>query len=387
MKSKSADMNVLNKTKELSSIGRIVDYDLHGVVGVRLIDPTARDAAVVAQQLGQSPTLLNREPDILLYFKDKLPTPHLRYAGLDTTGFAEDGFYVLRSSKAKAKVRIPFEKIGGRCEIFCESGLRSVPLLLATVNLTLTKKNYVPLHASAFVHNGTGILVTGWAKGGKTEALLAFASHGARYVGDEWVILSSDGKEMFGIPEPIRLWDWHLESIPRLWSMVGPHKKIFFKSVRILDGINERSVKSRYKTLIPFRILREVMPPLKRQLNVRMEPEQIFEKSLCSHSTFEKVFLLMNHNKEEVQIERCDPLEIATRMIHSNAFEFSPFFENYQAFKFAFPHLRNEYAENVFGLQKSLLSKAFEGKEAYLLLHPYPVSLEALFQKMEPFCR
>ena len=58
-----------------------------------------------------------------------------------------------------------------------------------------------------------GTLVTGWSKGGKTELLMAAAGAGARYIGDEWVYLTTDGR-MHGIPEPIRLWDWHLRQLP-----------------------------------------------------------------------------------------------------------------------------------------------------------------------------
>src|SRR5207247_1046267 len=102
-----------------------------------------------------------------------------------------------------ARARVDFRQIGGRCEIVSQSGLGPVPLLIGIVTVTALGKSFVPLHGSAFVHNATGIIVTGWAKGGKTEALLAFAEHGARYVGDEWILLSSDGRKVYGVPEHI----------------------------------------------------------------------------------------------------------------------------------------------------------------------------------------
>ena len=101
-----------------------------------------------------------------------------------------------------------------------ERGLQAVPLLIPIVNFAALSKGVIPLHASAFAYNDVGILVTGWAKGGKTETLLAFTSKGAEYIGDEWVYLSKDGRYMYGIPEPIRVWDWHLRYLPEYRSLL-----------------------------------------------------------------------------------------------------------------------------------------------------------------------
>src|SRR5262245_51635903 len=166
-----------------------IDYDLHGVVGIRLLDPSRGDARVVARQLGLPSRPLSREPDIVIRFVDELRlTSPLRYLGLEDSAFTEDAFLVLQDGPG-ARTKIPLEDLGGRCEIVCESGLSGVPLLIAAINTTALAKGVVPLHASAFVHRGVGVLVTGWSKGGKTEALLAFASRGAEYVGDEWIYL------------------------------------------------------------------------------------------------------------------------------------------------------------------------------------------------------
>lgn len=191
-----------------------VDYDLHGIVGIRLLDATSEDAAVVTRQVGPIQAPLARQPDIVIRFVDELPTSSpVRYLGLDDIGFTDDAFLVLRSKhKSRAKVQIPFEHIGKRCEIVCEKGLAQVPLLTSIVNLTVLAKGALPLHASAFVFDGTGIAAIGWSKGGKTSTLLAFMANGATYVGD-WLYISADGKRMYGIPEPIRVWQWASERI------------------------------------------------------------------------------------------------------------------------------------------------------------------------------
>jgi len=162
-------MNLSRKNERAASNGKIIDYDIHGIVGIRVINSTIDDAVAVSKQLGEHKKPLDRDPDIIIRFKKELCTPSLTYLGLDYAGFTEEGFYIL-SSRENAKVRIPFERIGGKFEILCEIGLHAVPLLIEMINLTFLAKNYIPLHASGFVYDGMGIVVTGWTKGGKTEA-------------------------------------------------------------------------------------------------------------------------------------------------------------------------------------------------------------------------
>ena len=130
----------------------VIDYDIHGLVGIRLLNPSASDADAVQRQLGPPQASLDREPDIVVRFEKNLSTARIRYVEVNESGVTEDGFFVLQSGRRPAKVRIAFEQIGEHCEIVCESGLESVPLLTEIINLTVLKQKCVPLHASAFIH-------------------------------------------------------------------------------------------------------------------------------------------------------------------------------------------------------------------------------------------
>jgi hypothetical protein len=364
-----------------------IDYDIHGLVGIRLLDPSPGDAAAVAKQLGPLQGALSREPDIVVRFVKQLATPALRHVALGNNGFTEDGFFILRSKKKAAKAKIAFDQIGKRCEIVCESGLAAVPLLMAILNLTALKKDYVALHASAFVHAGTGVLVTGWAKGGKTEALLAFAAQGAQYVGDEWILLGSDGQQMCGVPENIRLWDWHLDYLPHLRSQMRREERWLFKVIHALDKLQQRAANSRLDRLLPMKMLREALPALKRQLNVVVKPQTIFGDKFGPFAARpEKVFLMASHDAPDIEIEPVDPFVIARRMVASIHYEQLPFIEHYLAFKFAFPDHKNEFLEHAHLLQYGILCRALLGKEAYIVRHPYPVSLPELYESMRPYC-
>ncbi len=338
--------------------------------------------------LGSPQTTARAAPEIVITFKEKWAVPKLRYLGLNAMAFNDDGFYVLNGKNGAVEARIPFETIGDCCEIVCQSGLGSVPLLVDIINFTLLKKNYLPLHASAFQYQGSNILVVGWTKGGKTETLLSFCNHGARYIGDEWVILSSDGQTMFGLPVPVTIWDWQFKYIPKLLPKISKAKQAFFMGIRLLDTWQHTWGYSRLKRLDPFVRLEEAMPAFKRQLKVVELPQVLFAGQFCQTPVSpDKLFLMISQSEPTICIKSCNPLEIAQRMAHSNAVEQFYFFEHYKAFKFAFPNLRNVFLEQVDEQQRSLLAQTLQGKQAYQVLHPYPVSFVDLFENLQPFCQ
>ena len=48
----------------------MIDYNLHGLAGVRVVGATARDAAAVDRQLGPIRGPLRRDPDIVVFGED-----------------------------------------------------------------------------------------------------------------------------------------------------------------------------------------------------------------------------------------------------------------------------------------------------------------------------
>lgn len=379
-------MSPHNPTDDHGAAAPVVDYDLHGVVGVRLVDPTPRDVKAVAGQLGPANGPLEREPDVVIRFRERLPLPGLTYLGLDA-GHTDEGYYILRSSKAPARARVPFETIGHRCEIVCESGARSVPLLIAIINMAFLGKDHLPLHASAFLYDGVASVLTGWAKGGKTESMLAFANHGAAYIADEWTIFSARGDRMFGIPEPIRLWQWHLEHVPGIRDHISWKKKVVFGGINSVDRLHSGLASvPLLRRSFPVKLLGEALPAFRRQLNARFLPAVLFNGRLHPEATPDRVFLVMSHDRPDIVVEPCESREVADRMLSSNRYEQLPFFEHYHAFTFAFPDRRNDFLDTVYDRQRDLLQQVFRDVEAYRVLHPYPVDFEELYEAMRPYC-
>jgi hypothetical protein len=381
-------MDLATRQQGISSPQPVIDFDLHGVVGVRLIDPAARDAARLARRLAPFQATLQREPDITVRFERDLAPPAVNYLGLNSMAYTEEGFYLLDRSSGQVTVQIPFDRVGDPCEIICQRGLGSVPQLIELVKLAFLRKNYVSVHGAAFHYSGKGILVAGWSKGGKTETLVSFANHGAHYVADEWVLLSGDGQRMLGLPVRVALWDWQLEQMsPDLVPELSRERKFLFRGIHSLQAVHNRFGRGRFKRFLPLKTLDRLMPILKLRLSVRKVPHVLFKDRYCGQgTTIDKVFLTISHSEPDIVIRPCDPVELATRMLNSNEHESTSVVQQYRAFRFAFPQRENRFLERAPELHRSLLYQALEGKEAYEVFHPYPVSFEELFDHLQPLC-
>ena len=359
-----------------------IDYDLHGFVGIRLLDAGPAEERVVTRQLGPIRAPLARDPDLTIRFVDRLELAGpLRLIGADDAAWCDQGFVVLRGKqKSRARVLLPLERAGERCEIVAERGLAAVPHLVAIVNLTALAHGVLPLHASAFSWNGTGVLATGWAKGGKTEALLAFLAEGAAYVGDEWIYLAGEGPRMHGIPEPIRVWDWHLRESPWLRRRLGRGSRARLAALR---SVARPLAAVAAGGGAAARLARRARPLVEAQRWVQLPPREFFGAERCAASALpDVVFLMTSRDAPEVTVRPIDPREVARRMVASLAFERSELVASYQKLRFAFPDARNRWLDATEAHERELLERAVAGLPTFEVLHPYPVAFRTLYEAM-----
>jgi hypothetical protein len=365
------------------SVGDFMDFDLHGLAGIRLVDARPGDVAAVSRQLGPLPHDTLGDPDITIRFVDRFPfTSRLRYLGARDAGWTDDGFFVLRSRKAPVVVRMPIDRIGGQCEIVCETGLPAVPYLIAVLNLTVLVNGALPIHAAAFELDGVGTLVTGWSKGGKTELLMAATDAGARYIGDEWVYLTTDGR-MHGIPEPIRLWDWHLDQLPAARAHLSTSERVKLATIPAARRI-DRATPRRLRGLPPSRLLHRSIPTLEGQLHVDLRPERLFGALGDMTGRLDRVLFMVSAAGTETTVEPIDPGVVAERMSASLLHERLDLATLMLQARFAHPGLRNENIESVEVRQRELLERTLAGRPAFTVTHPYPVDLAALLEAVRP---
>ncbi|MEX1171239.1 MAG: hypothetical protein WEG56_01385 [Chloroflexota bacterium] len=363
-----------------------VDFDLHGLAGVRLVDPSPGDLAAVARQLGPLPRVLGRDPDLVIRFVDRIELgSRLRYLGAREAGWTDDAFFVLRSRKQAVRVRLPMDRIGGPAEVVCEHGLPAVPFLIAILNLTVLGNGALPLHAAAFELDGVGVLVTGWSKGGKTELLMGAAGAGARYIGDEWVYLTTDGM-MYGIPEPIRLWDWHLAQLPEVRRRLGIGERSKLRGIRALTRL-DGWLPERLGRAGPFRLVRRAMPVVEGQAHVDVAPERLFGDLGDLSGRLDRILLVVSAAGAGVTVEATDPTDVARRMVASLLYERSDLATLLAQARFAFPDLENPHLATFESRQRELLLRILAGRPAYIVTHPYPVDLAELFEAIRPVVR
>ena len=369
-------------TPENNDHGAVVDYYIHGLVGVRLIAASQTNVAAVNAQIGPPSTIGLQRPDIVVRYVDRVSTGLLRYVDLGKTASSKTQFIVFPEEEAKGKVIIPFERIGDECEILCERSVGWIPLLIPIILLTALKKHgCVPVHASAFAHEGTGVLVTGWVKSGKSEALLAFSQRGATYIGGEWVLLSPDGSSMYGLPGTFRMWDWQRRELLHSQPIGG--NAAVFRFIRLLDSA-QRAVPEALLRRRPLKLLRDGMPALRRQLNFRVDPKVIFGDR-CGNlaGNPDKIFIGMVHSDQRVLIEPAETNTVADQLTCAMEFELTSLMSHYRAFKFAFPGMQNDFLEKVHDVLRDALQEALATKEIYMLYHPHPVSFDVLYQAMK----
>ena len=359
------------------------DFDVHGLVGVRLLDAGPREVAAVRRQLGIAPAPLGREPDIAVRFVDRLArSAPVRYLGAKDVGFTEDAFLILRGKqKSHVRVQIPLGEIGRRPTILCERGIPAIPYLVPILNLTALANGALPLHASAFVHEGRGVVATGWSKGGKTEALLAFAANGARYVGDEWVYLSDGGRRAHGLAEPIRVWKWHLRELPKYRTAIDRGDRARLRALGALLALDRAAGRVAPG---PARRARHL---LEGQQRVDVDPARLFGAHACVGSmAVDTVLFVVSRDTPGVTVEAADPLDVAARMVASLQHERLDFHALYLKWKFAFPGAVCPLLEGAEAIERTALADFLGGKQTYTVYHPYPVSLTDLYAAVAPYC-
>jgi hypothetical protein len=374
----------------MTQVEQVVEFDLHGIAGIRLLNASSSEVALVTRQIGPLQAVLGRDPDIVVEFVNELPTfGPLRFIGLDDAAFDDESFIILRGRhKARVRVSLPLDRAGAECRIICERGVPVVPMLVPLINLTALRHETVPLHASAIVHDGLGVLATGWAKGGKTETLLSFMSHGATYVGDEWIYLRPDGR-MLGMPEPMKIWNWHLAELPQFRRRVESGERLRLRLLERAAGM-ARFVASR-RTLrgsAPGRLAARAGPLLRDQTYVHLPPHRLFGGDRCSLSgTLDRIVLVVSRDEPDIAVEPIEGAEVAERMAFSNQHERQDLLAAYLKFRYAFPDRAGDLIERAADIERGLLRMALADRPAYAVYHPYPVPIPALYEAIWPAIR
>jgi hypothetical protein len=367
----------------------VPEFDLHGAVGIRLLDAAPGDLRAVVRQLGPLRSTLEREPDIVIRFVERMPLDGpVRYLGLDEAAYGDDRYVVLRGRhKASVRVAIPLAEIGtGPFELIAERGLSAVPLLVQIVNLTAFGNGWLPLHAGAFVHDGLGVLTLGWSKGGKSETLLAFTARGAAYVGDEWIYVDPATGRMTALPEPMRVWDWQIRAVPGLAEHIpsGDRRRLAAgrAASATLRGVGDLPVVGDSAL---GRLATRLRVPLERQMSVQVPPARLLGRDpLPDGAPLDRTVVVTSHASDDVVVAKVDGTEVAGRATHSFLFELADLLGHYRRFRFAYPDRRNGVIEDLEASYERRAVEVLAGVPAIAVHHPYPPEIDSLYEAIAP---
>lgn len=360
-----------------------MEFDVAGLLVVHALDAGALDLRALERQLGKARHGVTSDPDITLRFVDRLPHRHLQHVEVGRSAFTADGYMIRAAGGADRWVRVPFADAGGPCEFVCERGTRIVPLLKQFLRLRALARGYLPFHASAFEWRGRGVLVAGWSHGGKTSALLAFGANGARYIGDDLVLVSADGRIMHGLAAPIGLSSWHIGQMPQLRSAVPNGKRICAAASSRLSRVATGVGRSGGLLGQTARIMARIA---ERGSRLTLPIETIFQAGRLGSARPDKLFLMLSADQPRVSVEPTTAGTVGARMSHSLEVEAGPLHDHYQAYRYAAIGEANVLIERRGVEERRLLESALSGADSYLVRHPYPAPFGQLFHGMRPAC-
>jgi hypothetical protein len=332
--------------------GRAQDFDVGGMVRVRLIGAGPDDANRASRQLGLDPTEPAGEADLTIRFEARLDVPApLRIIGDDEAGFDDGGFVILGRGSARAIV--PFDGLGQAGTIVARRGA-GVPHLVPIINLTMLGKGILPLHASAFTYGGRGFVAPAWSKGGKTEVLLAFMAAGASLIADEWTYITPDGR-LSGFRGPMRLLAWHLGQLPNLRRRLGMRRSLTLAAVDSLRGGG----------------------------HIDVPPADLFGPERCSHSgQLDEVLLLVRSSAPGISVKPIAGRTVAERILFAHLHHRLDLIGRYWQFRYAFPDRHSDVLDDVAGRERALLDPLLTDRPAWLVEHPGRVDLRRLVDEI-----
>ncbi|MCW3066823.1 MAG: hypothetical protein JWN32_3995 [Solirubrobacterales bacterium] len=356
-----------------------VRHAVPGVGTVALVDAPDRHVRAVVAALGPPAGPPGELDDLTVRFVERLPTgPGLTRLG-DAAAYDDERFYLVGDDGALAAVDLT--RAGEPLEIVCERRLPRVPLVLPLLAVRLAATDRVLLHAASFRYRGRGVLVAGWQGGGKSETLLPFMAHGAEHLADEWTAVERAGT-MVGVRSHVQVWDWQLRQLPGLRPYLPLRARAQMRVASMaLDAAGARR-------LGPLgRVLNLLRPGLKHNARRSVAPDALFgDRAGHGATTIDVALLAVVADRPQTTIRAVAAGDIAARMPASLVHERRELLGAYAMHRFAFPDRRSAILEAGFEPERSVLEAALSNAETYVVEHPKPLALEALFTAAEPVC-
>jgi hypothetical protein len=187
---------------------------------------------------------------------------------------------------------------------------------------------------------------------------------------------------MHGVPEPIRLWHWHVEQLRELRAALPPVTRARLRALPWAASCAAAAASSLRG--LPASVLRRAGPVLRRQAYIHVPPARLFgQEAVALHGRLDHVLLVASHDRDDVTVEPVTGARVAAHMLASLDEERSPFLQAYRQFRFLFPERRSAAVEEAGATERRLLEQFLGTVPAHLLRHPYPVRFASLVGPVE----
>jgi hypothetical protein len=353
----------------------VVDAGIGGGLSIRLVDPPPDALVQVRSETGGLPGE-SLDPVMTIKFVEHLDHGPLRMLGLsgDAFGFDGVGFYLPGGRGGLARIDLGSSD---EFDVVVERRVGRIPLLVPLLGIRLLARDRVLLHASTFLVNDRAVVATAWASGGKSELLLAFMDHGARYVADEWTMIDGGGR-ITGLCSDLHVWDWQLRQMPELAASVSAAERRRLGALRAARTATRGAARLRRRGSIG-RSLHQLDGWVRNAARVRLTPEAAYPRRVAREPVIVGALLLASVAAGPLSASVTDAATVVARMTASLDFERSPLLRTWAQYRYAFPTARNTAIEEASRMERDILMRALAHVPATEIVHPFPPSLDELY--------
>lgn len=363
-----------------------VDFDIHGRVGLRVFGASVKQARAIGSQVGVVPSSLGRTPDLVVRFADPSDLQKLDFPAIvGDACFAPDGKVGWRNARTKCLESV--WSLAGTwqpMEVLCDRRCRRLPLLEPLLHLFAIANGVVPLHASAFLHDGQAAAVVGWAGSGKTGILLAMLDAGAEFISDDRVYIDAETGDVQGFRLPVALRQSYLKQMPT-WNKHVPIRKrlAVLTTVVAQRSLQKGRAASCLSTIGLHRGARLVERFCASEPKVLLAPHELSQMAPVADSArLNKVLFSLPWDRRETELHRISTDDAVESIVQSTRAELAPLEHCYSRMRFAYPGLFNAELDQCWASLRALARQIVEGKDVYVIRHSRCVSLEAMKREL-----
>jgi hypothetical protein len=275
-----------------------------------------------------------------------------------TSNETED--YITKAIGGVRGIYVPFKE--DENTLYYDPDIDSLYLPLIYAEALMNWEDKCFLHSGAVSDGSKAYVFTAEGGVGKTSTVLNLAKKGYQYLSDDWLIIGNG--RAYPFPKTLHIFDYNLKHDKEIAKkLLGLKRFYYLPLIKLLDVCQR----------IPHRYFRFAFDVLKPKFFV--DVEDLYPNfKVGKVSPISKVFYLERWNKNEVDIENMDAMELARRTALINLYERNYFFLEY--YKYAAKYnITNVNIEKRFEQDIKIMYNTFKTTKVYKLLIPDKLNL------------